>query len=599
LQQTIVSDRKSKPVLDEQTFGKLLEAAYVLQEHSRDFQSPEPQAASQDDREQELRSATAESASGETASSSPSENDYTLTLAHIVETQHQIQTQHLEVVRAMALVAERVARITNASSAAVGTIEGENIRYRAGSGTAALPVGTEIKIDSALSSVCLRIGEVVRCADVNPELLFDAEECRRRGIQSLIAVPIYYEGNIVGALENYFPRTYAFSEQDVHTCQLMAGLVSEAWARNAEHEWKKSLAVERATMMQALGKLQPSLEASSLDLSASDEYATDRLDARERGSRETPGAPGNLPCWKCGHELVAKEQFCGKCGSPRGGEIETPSMPAKVASLWRGRQQNTEEPLAGEMAEPSPAVDGGAWRKTVSSDLAASEDELPDWLVLPEPLASDQAAYGEASPTEITAPKDSVTPGALSELLLPKNEPDLSAGGAAPKDGQVEGTWNSAAKTRDWLETLAASETPSALTSFWQARRGDIYLVIAVILVAGVIRWGIWSNDSVGATGTGGSPAAGSAAANRHKDPAPDADLTTFEKLLVSLGLAEAPSTPERKGNADTQVWVDLHTALYYCPGSDLYGKTPKGKFTSQRDAQLDQFEPAYRKACE
>jgi hypothetical protein len=86
---------------------------------------------------------------------------------------------------------------------------------------------------------------------------------------------------------------------------------------------------------------------------------------------------------------------------------------------------------------------------------------------------------------------------------------------------------------------------------------------------------------------------------NRSKQPAPDADLSAFDKLLISLGLAEPPEAPEYRGNPDTQVWVDLHTALYYCPGSDLYGKTPQGKITSQRDAQLDQFEPANRKACD
>jgi hypothetical protein len=72
-----------------------------------------------------------------------------------------------------------------------------------------------------------------------------------------------------------------------------------------------------------------------------------------------------------------------------------------------------------------------------------------------------------------------------------------------------------------------------------------------------------------------------------------------FDRVLISMGLAEPPPAQEYKGNPDTQVWVDLHTALYYCPGDDLYGKTPKGKITSQRDAQLDQFEPAYRKTCD
>jgi len=80
---------------------------------------------------------------------------------------------------------------------------------------------------------------------------------------------------------------------------------------------------------------------------------------------------------------------------------------------------------------------------------------------------------------------------------------------------------------------------------------------------------------------------------------AQDAGLSLFDRMLVTVGLAEAPEPPEDRGNPRIEVWVDLQTALYYCPGADLYGKTPKGKFSSQRNAQLDQFQPAYRKACD
>ena len=75
--------------------------------------------------------------------------------------------------------------------------------------------------------------------------------------------------------------------------------------------------------------------------------------------------------------------------------------------------------------------------------------------------------------------------------------------------------------------------------------------------------------------------------------------LTAFENLMVSLGLAEAPPAPVYLGNPDTQVWVDVHTALYHCPGSDLFGKTPDGRLSTQREAQQDQFEPANRKVCQ
>jgi hypothetical protein len=150
--------------------------------------------------------------------------------------------------------------------------------------------------------------------------------------------------------------------------------------------------------------------------------------------------------------------------------------------------------------------------------------------------------------------------------------------------------WTSAAKAKEAFERLAASRNQNSFVRFWNARRGDVYLAVAVVLVAAVVRWSIWSEHSFGANA--------SAAKISHRQPAPDADLSTFDKLLISLGVADPPDPVEDKGNPDTQVWVDLHSALYYCPGADLYGKTRQGKYTNQRDAQLGQFEPAYRKPC-
>ena len=57
-----------------------------------------------------------------------------------------------------------------------------------------LPAGTDVPMEKALCLACLRTGQVFRCADVNPEFLLDTEECRRRGIQSMIAVPIFHDG---------------------------------------------------------------------------------------------------------------------------------------------------------------------------------------------------------------------------------------------------------------------------------------------------------------------------------------------------------------------------------------------------------------------
>ncbi len=155
------------------------------------------------------------------------------------------------------------------------------------------------------------------------------EECRRRGIQSLIAVPVYHDGSVTGAIELYFAKTLGFTSQDVHTCQLMAGLVTEVFARDSELTWKKSLAVERANMLEALEKLKPNLTT----LSGSESAKVRKLG--ETGVRARAGVGEASVCRKCGHELMGEEQFCGKCGSRRTSASDPSSPQSKVAPLWQ------------------------------------------------------------------------------------------------------------------------------------------------------------------------------------------------------------------------------------------------------------------------
>ena len=158
-----VADQKEKPILDEQTLQRLLEAAFVLQEHSDGF---EDQKFGTDQlRVQEwVAHAQQEKQTGDDLSS---QNDYTLTLAQIVETQRQIQTRHLKFENAMALVAESIVKITSASGAAIAILEGKKVRYRAVSGACALPLDSVVAVDKAICSACLRTGHVVRSTDIN------------------------------------------------------------------------------------------------------------------------------------------------------------------------------------------------------------------------------------------------------------------------------------------------------------------------------------------------------------------------------------------------------------------------------------------------
>jgi GAF domain-containing protein len=581
----IVSEEKDKPVFDEQLLTTLLEAAYVLQEHNRELQAMELHVEPQDLAAQDLapqQNAASPAPGNENAESGTAPRDYTFTLGQIVETQHQIQVRQLELESALSLVAERAAEIARATGASVGILDGRKVRYKAVSGLMTLPAGAEVAMEKALCVACLRTGQVIRCADVNAEFLLDIEECHRRGIQSMIAVPVYHDGGIAGGLELYYAGTQAFTEQDVHTCQLMAGLVTEALARDEELAWKRSLATERAAMMDALEKLKPRL-AGFANSSA------------VRGSAPRTVAPARATshsafrCTACGNELVGEEQFCGECGSPRG--AVTPMLePAeqRLHNTETAERRNGSGVHQNELA--TTGMEQSESRKALAEPV---EENVPALSAATEP----QAGEGEtALQFSETAPLAETTETAGEIRILP--EPAIEENEEVPANSKLVkaqlGAWTSAATTRAFLEQLTPARS-GAFARFWNARRGDFYLAIAVILVACVIRWGLWPDGSVSATG---NPTAATAAAN-HK-PAVDPDLSLFDRMLISLGLAEAPEAPaDSGGNPDTTVWVDLHTALYYCPGTDLYGKTPKGKFTTQRDAQLDQFEPAYRKACD
>jgi putative methionine-R-sulfoxide reductase with GAF domain len=590
----------NKPVLDEQTFEKLLQAGYVLQEHGRKMRELEARMESHSERLREEESANqAALPIGKPASEEPSRSDadYTLTLAEIVEAQRQIQVRHLDLDKAMAVIAEKVARIAGATGAGIGILDEKMVRYRAGAGTPALPVGSVVPLATAVCAASVRTGQVIRSEDVNTELLFDPEPCRERGILSLVAVPIHHDGDIVGGLELYFDRIRGYAEQDIHTCQLMAGLVTEAIGRDADSKLKKSMAAERSTMLAAIEKLKPNLAALAEDQSAA---------AAGTNARAGAASAAKSPCWKCGTALLAEEQFCGTCGAPRDSDSEPSSMQSKLASAWlmqQSQQNLTDAPPNGashprEMTRPVAELqhkNEAEVNRHATVDMLA-EPYSPE-VEGPDPLSATSLA---ASADEDIFAAKSLTWGSQfdEEEEVPGDGEDKvgAASIALARPQQDDVVWSSAAKARTFLEKLSGTRTPNPLVHFWNSRRGDFYLAVAVILVVAVIRWGIWSNHAVGATNHG---TAVSGSANPHKQPAPDADLSTFDKLLISLGVAEAPEPPKYNGNPDTQVWIDLQTALYYCPGSDLYGKTPKGRVSSQRDAQLDQFEPSNRKPCE
>jgi putative methionine-R-sulfoxide reductase with GAF domain len=533
-----VANTKAKPALDVDSFQQLLAAAYVIQQQS--------------DGPTEVKARP----------------DHSQVLAEIVETQKQIQTRQLDLPSAANLIAERVQRITQAAGVAVGVLKDDQLCYEAAVGSAADSVGSSVSFKSCLSANSIRHGEILQCPDAEGDFRLNPELCRELGTKALIAVPVYHEGQIAGVLEVRFAELGAFEEQDVRSSQLMAGLVAEAISRSAEQEWKQVLAVERASMLEALERIKPQLERLA---------ETPAAEVAAAPPAPAPAVAAPVAC-RCGNLLRADEAFCGLCGTPRNQEkTANRDMQSKVASLWH--MQQAAKQLDETVADQGVEAEGEETQLSpVLEEIAAAEEVFED-----SPKAQSPEAPRKMWP--VAVPAQNALEDEESLRILPADH------AAAPEAYP----WVSAARARTWLESLKPRpESRAWISGQWRVHRANIYLGAAIVLLLAVC---------ISALAGWGTPPLHTASAAQRPGTrvrVPQPQLSLFERMLVDLGLAEVPAQPVvvYQGNPATQVWVDTRTALYYCPGDELYGKTDAGKLSTQRDAQLDQFEPAARKPC-
>lgn len=555
--------KSSGPVLDEATFQKLLAAAYVLQEHHERTHSAAPQTAKPEN---------------------PDTDSDTSILAQIVETQHEIQANHLDLDGTTKLVMERILRITGAQGAAIGTIEEDKLVYRAARGILAGQAGQTVRPEATLSASTLLHDMILRCSDAGTDFRVNPEITKRLGIGSLISVPVLHNGKTGGALELVFAKSDAFHDQDVRTCQLMAGLVTEALTRSAEEEWRKGLAAERASMLEVLEKIKPQLARL-----ANTPESTLTLSQAQAES----GTADYAECQKCGTELAPGEAFCGACGTSRSSGSRG-DLQSKWATLWNLKKASesaifSAPPEEDSIIKPLPEGDSSI---STSNELMAPE-QLPD--------TPSQSTALPVSKTRASTEADAlVSPAPESELAA---TPTLSQ-----ETASIDASIEKPADARVWLRSIAVSPPAVQLRGFFEksvrfvrTHRGDVALGASFLLFVITIVWAI-SSDHPTTSADSGNPAAATAnapAKPKRRQAPPQPQLTMFEQFLVSVGLAEPPPSPSYSGNPNIPVWIDVHTALYYCPGSDLYGKTPQGKIASQHDAQMDQFEPASRKVCD
>ena len=579
---------RRKPVLDEESFQQLLQALFVLQEHNDQLHLLDG-----------------------------SNGNATRGLVEIIEIQKAIEGREVDLSSALRLIAARTLSLTRASAVAIGIIEGREIIYRAATGTASQDENLRVPIDSSLSEQCVSKAQLVQLPDTEKQPAAFAQLCHQYGAKSLIAAPVVHNTKVVGVLELRSQRADSFHEIDAHIAELMAGLLADAIERDSQHKWAASVTTENAAMLQAIETLRPELERLIGEPQTSepkDARPSSEMMAESEGGATLHDA--ETIC-RCGNRLEEGEKFCGKCGTARFEELRR-GAESKLASMWYLQQaqsaqaSNLRDHAKGSREETAPVEEQPVPLEEVIKRLSPKATDTTPTKAAAAPI-QQPAQYAQTSEVIPDTTKIGVSPASEADPVgasqvkteseaepaaeSDESEPELSTAivpvrtihaeiGRGLQEIQLS-TWTSASRAREWWESLKEHRPDSKwLNAQWNRHRGSIWVGLSLVVLLGAI----FINGA-------SEPKAITTNAHRRHPAGPN--LTLFEKLLVSLGVAEPPPASTYQGNPATQVWLDVHTALYYCPGADLYGKTDGGEVASQRDAQQDQFEPANREACD
>ena len=470
-------------------------------------------------------------------------------LSQVAQTQSLLGAGDLGLAAAAKLIADRLRTLTESAGVSVSVTTDGVLKCIADSGVAAKVPGGSLASHSLVATERLRNGRVFQSADAQRDIRLDIAACRELGVRALLAVPVQGLGEIAGLFEVRWSKADAVHESDVRSCQLMAALLTEVLER-------EGLAKTKAVETAPVATPHPIAEAVAeenppADIRVAEEPVLPPVEqpvaesaAPDVAWNPTPDAKPTsdtlaTECRVCGRIFLANEAFCGNCSMPRVAGARAEDLQSKWASLWYMQK-------AQDILEERGAAFG---RQYVEAPAPEPESEGP-----PE------------AKNESTRPSVWRRPERVLDSIMP---PEDHAGTLAlDSDLLAPSSWDDTIRAV-WTRTLQAVRL--------RMRRRDTAMVLtaslALILLLIVAAW-----------------------------PSPASPhITWFESVLVELGLAQVPSrTPAAPtGNPDIRVWVDVHTALYYCPGSDLYGKTPGGDFETQHDAQQDQFEPATGKVCE
>jgi len=163
--------------------------------------------------------------------------------AVLVAAQQEVALAARDLDAVLDIVTRRAQELTGADAAIVEMAEGEDMVYRAASGSASAHVGLRLARAASLSGRCVVEGRLLSCEDSEVDPRVDREVCRRVGVRSMVVVPMQFLGRTVGVLKVCSARRAAFADDLFSPLEMMVNLIVAALSAVSEAETRTALSL--------------------------------------------------------------------------------------------------------------------------------------------------------------------------------------------------------------------------------------------------------------------------------------------------------------------------------------------------------------------
>jgi GAF domain-containing protein len=289
----------------------------------------------------------------------------TQSLSAIVEIERLIAVRELELDGVMHLIADRTRSVANATGVAIGLLTGDQLVYRAGSGSAAAYIGKCVLATLTVSADTKASGELLRVENAQTDPRIEAVVCRQFGAQSLLILLIYHDRRVAGLLQVLFSEPHVFQDREVRTYRLMAGLIGEAMSRAAQPQRGENPTAELPDIPRAIERATPENSMSRAV----------QLQRRENPTAELPDIPRAI-------EHAAPENSMSRAAQLQRRENPTAELPDIPRAIERATPE-MEKSLNERQSMPVPANKPAILQPCAAAPAVTGESPVPRQPAVP------------------------------------------------------------------------------------------------------------------------------------------------------------------------------------------------------------------------